>query len=286
MTSYWFALLLLLPAARPARGFPVNSLSLTPAALDALQQARPGAPRDALATAHVLPGLRAFFSPSSDALSVTPADLGELKATLPDQVVDDECSHKVTAEHPVVTGTIMNSSYFHWGLTNVSWHGASVFAETEVDADMGIDSDIQVRLGKHWSVFHHSHCTKLAQKTVGVDIKTHGKTGLGLNMTAYNASLQKDPSGKGLDLVFNFHADVVGLVLSWDVTNVEASHCKIEILGIKILSYCGLIEKLIKNGVNALSEAALKMEVPKLRAKLEEAINTKIGAVVRIPLKL
>ena len=50
--------------------------------------------------------------------------------------------------------------------------------------------------------------------------------------------------------------------------------------------YCGLLEKLIKNGVNKLSEKASRIVAPKLRAKLEAAINTAIGSVVRIPLKL
>jgi hypothetical protein len=127
---------------------------------------------------------------------------------------------------------------------------------------------------------------KIAQKTVGIDLTTNGKTGLGLNLTASNATIQKNPNGKGYELVFNFHADVVGMVLSWDVTNVDASHCKIKILGITILSYCGFIEKMIKNGVNTLSEKALKLVVPTLKEKLEKAINTKVGAVVRIPIKL
>jgi hypothetical protein len=43
---------------------------------------------------------------------------------------------------------------------------------------------------------------------------------------------------------------------------------------------------MIKNGVNTLSEKALKLVVPTLKEKLETAINTKIGAVVRIPIKL
>ena len=43
---------------------------------------------------------------------------------------------------------------------------------------------------------------------------------------------------------------------------------------------------MIKNGVNKLSESALKLAVPKLKAKLQAAINTKIGDIVRIPLKL
>jgi hypothetical protein len=269
-----------------AGAFPVTEITMTQATFTALQ-GPPNPTKDALASLQVIPGLQKFFE-ASNVLEVTPDDVGTMHATLPNEVVDGSCSHKVTAESPKVTGTLLNTSYFKWGLTNISWHGATVFAETEVDSTMAVDSDIQVKLGKSYHVpfSHHHHCLKIAQKTVGVDIKTNGKTGLGLNLTASNATIQKDSSGKGYDLVFNFHADVVGMVLSWDVTNVDASHCKLKILGITILSYCGFIEKMIKNGINTLSEKALKLAVPKLKEKLENAINTKVGAVVRIPLKL
>ena len=67
---------------------------------------------------------------------------------------------------------------------------------------------------------------------------------------------------------------------------VTANNCKLKILGIEILSYCGLIERAIKNGVDKLSARAIKVEVPKVAAKVEQALNTVIGGVVRIPLKL
>ena len=267
--------------------FPVTEITMTNATFSALQKGPPGPTKDALASQTVLPALRKYFE-VKNVLEVSPTDIGTLHATLPSQVVDASCSHKVTAESPAITGNLLNSSYFKWGLTNISWHGATVFAETEVDSTMEVASNIQVKLGKSYKrpFSHHHHCLKIAQKTVGIDLTTNGKTGLGLNLTASNASIEKDPSGKGYDLVFNFHADVVGMVLSWDVTNVDASHCKIKILGITILSYCGFIEKMIKNGINTLSEKALKLAVPKLKEKLEEAINTKVGDVVRIPIKL
>jgi hypothetical protein len=270
-----------------AQSFPVTQVTLTNATFTALSQGPSNPTKDALASNVVLPGLRHYFQ-TNNILQVTPSDLGTLHATLPNEVVDSSCSHTVTAESPKITGSVKNSSYLKWGLTNISWHGATVFAETEVDSTMEVASDIQVKIGKSYKIpfSHHKHCLHLGQKTVGVDLNTNGKTGLGVNLTASNASIQKDPSGKGYDLVFNFHADVVGIVLSWDVTNVEASHCKIKILGITILSYCGFLEKMIKNGVNKLSESALKLAVPKLKAKLQAAINTKIGDIVRIPLKL
>ena len=76
------------------------------------------------------------------------------------------------------------------------------------------------------------------------------------------------------------------MVLSWEVIDVHASKCKIKILGITIISFCGIIEKALKKGINTLSAGALKILVPQLIQKLENAINTKVGSVVRIPLTL
>eukprot|EP00947_MAST-08B_sp_MAST-8B-sp1_P001352 g1352.t1 len=213
-----------------------------------------------------------------------PADVSAISGSLPDQVVDNSCSHTVTAEHPHGTGQLLNSSYLRFGVNNITWKEISVFADARVDATLDIDSGIKVEVGKH--IFGH-HCTHFGHKTVDVKVDSHGRNGVGINMTASNATLQKDPTRPGvLDLVFDFHADVVGLVLSWDVSDVVVNHCKIEILGIKIGSYCGLLERLIKNGVNKLSAKATKLVAPKLQEKLEKAINTAIGSQVRIPLKL
>lgn len=76
------------------------------------------------------------------------------------------------------------------------------------------------------------HCSHLGSKTVGVDVHSTGKTGLGLNLTAFNATIRKSPTTGGYELVFDFHADVVVLVLSWNVDDVVAHNCKIKILGI------------------------------------------------------
>jgi len=272
--------LLLLTLAHATNAFPVTQIDVTQAQVFAIMKGSPSPQRDSLATTLVLPGLRDFFKTTK--MKVSPADIGTMHGTLPSEEVDSNCHHEVTAESPHISGSILDTTYFKWGVSNVSWKGATVFANTEVDAVLDTSADIRVKIGR--KIF--GRCRKLAQKTTGVDIKSKGKTGLGLNLTASNAKIEQNANKTGLELVFHFHADVIGLVIDWDVTNVEASHCKIKILGITILSYCGFLEKMIKNGVNKLSASASRMIVPKLQEKLENAINTKVGAVVRIPLKL
>ena len=48
--------------------------------------------------------------------------------------------------------------------------------------------------------------------------------------------------------------------------------------GIDILSYCGVLEKMVKAGVDKLSAKAITVEAPKLAAKVEKALNTLIAA--------
>ena len=85
--------------ATAAAAFPVTELIVTQSFLDALaNHSIPAQQRDNLATQAILPHLRSFFGPSSTAIDMTPTDIGDISGSIPDQVVDSSCSHKVTAE--------------------------------------------------------------------------------------------------------------------------------------------------------------------------------------------
>ena len=48
-------------------------------------------------------------------------------------------------------------------------------------------------------------------------------------------------------LEFDFNITIDGKVISWNVDEFKASHgCTLEILGFKILSFCGMVEDLAK----------------------------------------
>lgn len=270
--------LLLVTGAMAA--FPVTTVKFTQAQLDTMlsNATKPDA-KDALATSNVLPYLRAVFGPTSTALQVTPDDVS-IDGPIPDATIDDSCSHKVTSHGGTAGGAILDTSYLRFGVKNISWTGVSVFAEAELDAQLTLKTDVTVKVGA--KVF--KHCDKIAQKTVGIDVLSKGQNGVGITFTAYNASVV--PIKGGFELVFNFHASVVGLIIDWDIDHIDVSHCTIEILGIKILSYCGVLEKLIKTGVNNLLGKTEAVVAPRLQHKLESAINTAIGSIVRIPITI
>jgi hypothetical protein len=262
---------------------PWTELQIPQAAFDTLSNATaPILSRTVLATNLVLPKLRIFFNNSAHAIEVQPSEV-TVDKQFPDQTVDTSCDHTITAEHPKAMGTLLNSSYLMMGVSHVSWKSVQVFADAAVNAKLDIAADIKVEVGKH--VFGH-HCTHLGHKTVGVDVHSTGRNAIGLNFTASNPRIQKRVNASGWELAFEFHADVVGLVLSWNVDDVVVKNCKIEILGVKIGSYCGLLERMIKNGVNKLSSHVSRVEAPKISQKLQNVINTAIGSTVHIPIKL
>ena len=67
---------------------------------------------------------------------------------------------------------------------------------------------------------------------------------------------------------------------------VKANKCKIKILGIQIASARGVMGEEVKKHVQDLTDHVGKVDAPKLLAKLEKVINTKVGSVVVIRLRI
>lgn len=268
-------LLLAAAAVGAALGFPVTSLEVTQ---EQFSQLNSTGLHDSLATSILVPHLSRFFSQAA-AISVEPGDI-IIEDHFPDTTIDDDCDHKVEALNGHATGDLKNSSFLTGGV-KISWKTASVFVDGELDAKLDIGGDVRVRLGKH--IFGH-HCTQLARKTMGLNVDSDGKNGVSINMTASNAHLEH-LNGTWY-LAFNFHADVVGTVLQWNVDKITADGCKIKILGIEIASVCGYVERHVKDKLQSLLNSVERIDAPKILSKLEDRINTAIGSVVRIPLKV
>lgn len=278
MISMWRVLLVFQGFLWRSFAFPVGSLTVDQQTLHQLNSSAPSS-REATATGLVVKALQDIFKQSGNAIEVKAGDI-VIQAAFPDTQVDDDCHHKIEAEHPKAVGTIEKSSFLRFGVANVSWRGASVFVDAELDAKLDINTDVCVRVGE--KIFHH--CTQIARKTVGIDVVSEGKTGVGVDMTASNARLAR--VNGTWSLVFDFHAAVVGKVLMWHVEQVTADNCKIKILGITIASVCGTIERHVKDKVQTLTDRVMTVTAPKLLQKLEDKINTKIGSQVVIPLKI
>jgi hypothetical protein len=259
-----------------ALGFPVSELVLTN---DQFNQLSATGNRDVFATSLLLPRLESFFNETVARIIVEPGDI-VMNASFPDITLDSSCSHNIEALNGHSQGDIRNTSYLESGV-KLSWQSVTVFVDAEVDAMLDIGGDVRVSIGKE--IFGH-HCTHLGRKTMGLDIKSDGKNGIGINMTAVDAHLEHDNST--WYLVFKFHADVVGRVIQWNVDDITASGCKIKILGVQIASVCGYVEKQLKSHVQQLMDKATRIDAPKILKKLQDKINTAIGSIVKIPLRI
>lgn len=266
---------------RGAAAFPIALLEVAEAEFQQLNSTTTTqAQKEALAGSLLVPKMQDLFRQITYAISIEAGDV-IIQANFPDTQVDGSCDHTITAEHPKATGVLEHTSTLNFGVANVSWTGLTIFADAEVDSSLDINMDVKVEIGKH--VFGH-HCTHLGRKTVGIDVLSDGHTGIGLSMTASNAHIAR--VNGTWSLVFNFHADVFGKVIHWNVEKVTANNCKIKILDIEIASICGVIEKGVKDGAQKLTDQAEKVEAPKLLQKLQDKINTAVGSEVVIPLKL
>lgn len=272
------ACLLAAVAAWRADAFPIDSLSVSQEIFNQLNAST--GPRDGLATSALLPALQKLFEDTKYGIEVEKGDV-VISAAFPDTSVDDSCDHKIDALSPHATGTLKGDSSLRFGIANVSWTGVTVFADARVDASLDIGTDVRVRVGK--KIFGH-HCSELLRKTMGIDVLSDGNNAIGINMTAFNAHIAK--VNGTWSLVFNFHAAIVGRVMTWNVEKVTADGCKIKIAGIEIASVCGIIERHVKDAAQKLTNQVTMVEAPKLLSKLEQKLNTLIGSEVVIPLRI
>jgi len=269
---------LLIRSLGAAGAFPLAQLAVDQATFHELNAS--GVSHDDAATSLLLPHMQQLFGDAKYAIEVERGDV-VIQAGFPDEQIDGDCHHRIEAEHPRAVGTLDRSSSLRFGVGNISWRGATVFAQAEVDSSLDIKADVCVRVGRE--IFGH-HCSQIARKTVGIDVLSDGRNGIGINMTASNAHVAKV---EGVwSLVFDFHASVVGTVLSWNVEKVTANNCKIKIIGIQIASVCGTIERHVRDNAQKMTDRVEEVQAPALLRKLEAKINTAVGSRVVIPLQI
>ena len=71
------------------------------------------------------------------------------------------------------------------GVSHSGWDSVTVFVDASVNLGLEIDADVNVEVGK--KVF--GKCQHIGSKTVGLKVPASGLNALGVNMTAFNASV-------------------------------------------------------------------------------------------------
>merc|ERR1740121_2901184 len=77
--------------------FPVRNLQVSQATFQKLNSSSPG--RDITATSALLPELQKFFRGVEASVEVVAGDV-VIDTSFPDTQIDDDCHHKIEAEHP------------------------------------------------------------------------------------------------------------------------------------------------------------------------------------------
>ena len=231
---------------------------------------------DIFASSLLLPQLQNFFSLPENEIYISPSD-NSIHAKLQNIKIDGSCRHEINCLNNKFDGTLQKGSYLS-GKVKINFHEIKIMAAAELDAKIDISTDVRVRVGQRF----FGHCPQLARKTVGINVASEGKVGIGLELVAKDAKILKIDDKWFLS--FKFLVNIYGTVTGWKTDDIHVHNCKIKILGIQIASVCGFIERKLKSKINQIVQKAENIQVPSIIKKLEDKIKAKIGDEIRIPL--
>jgi len=123
-------------------------------------------------------------------------------------------------------------------------------------------------------------CAKLVRKTVGFNLVSTGVVKIGINLQVGNMSFTETEDGMLLSFVPSF--DIVGQIVSWDLDQVKASKCVEKLAGIKVVSYCGYLERRAREKIEKSMKKIQTVKLPAVIKKLEKKLQTKIGETVNV----
>ena len=125
-------------------GFPVSDLIVSNTTFSKLSDPSISQiEKDQLATSSVLPKLRIFFNNTAHAIEIETSDV-TIQDSVPDQTVDSDCHHEVTAKNTKIHGTILHDSSLMFGVSKLTWKTANVFVDARLDSQLSVDGDVKV----------------------------------------------------------------------------------------------------------------------------------------------
>lgn len=200
----------------------------------------------------------------------------QISAQYPDKEFSSSCDAKVSALHPKIEGSLLNSSNISTGLqsTNQGIHG---MMEATLDTILNIDFDFRIEIGK--KIF--GKCRRLLRETLGINLTSTGKVLLVVRITGTNVRIVAEK--EKLLIKFDIDIELNGKPYDWNIDNVDVSKC--DIGGkVKLGSYCNFAKTLIKEGAQKYLDKWTAFKAPRLLKKLEDKLQRKIGEEVSFPI--
>ena len=195
-----------------------------------------------------------------------------------DQTVSDHCHARVSLLNNHYSGTALHGSYLN-GTIKVGWPDSSAFASAYLDAVLKLSGDVRIRLGQR--IF--GHCPQIARDTLNLKLHAHGQNLIAASLDLQNLKIAK--VNGTWSIVFNLKFSLKDTSLQWKMDDVNVQHgCTLKVLGIKILSVCGWVERKVREKANELMNKISNVYAPNLVHRIEAAFQSKIGDTVVIPL--
>jgi len=123
-------------------------------------------------------------------------------------------------------------------------------------------------------------CIRLMRKTIGFDLASSGTVKMGVSLTVSDLNVTDTPEGIHISFLPSF--SLVGQIESWELTRVEANKCTERLLGIKLISYCGWLERRARKEIAEKMANLQELKLPAVIRKVEAKLQAKIGKIVSV----
>jgi len=293
----------------------LENLDITPDILDKLTS-----DNKTLVTATAVDVLKNHLQKKGISLSLSPEE-ARFSQSLPNECQDEtSCGCRVESRDVQVYAAIKRSSSF--SSTNHLFEESGIFLEAKIDAEIGANGNIRAKgnveelkyiagrkkrspgFGSRFKKafkkavkkvvqipkkitkeliqrpLEKLKCTRLIRKTVGFNLVSTGVVKLGISLSLGDVSFTEAEGGMVLSFVPTF--DILGQVVSWNLNELEASKCEERIMGLKVISYCGYLERKARKKVEEGMRKVQHVKIPAVVEKLNKKLKTKIGETVRV----
>jgi len=224
-----------------------------------------------------------------------------VSSSLPPVSLGTPCDNEVHLGHSRSTATVARTSRFSTtaGLT-INSHApptADLFAHANLLVNMDIVGSFRTSIGRRLfgqciNKFSGSFPMKARGKATGhafakvlvssVRLEVRRTTPTPFLGNVLNVTLGVERP----HLVFTFNVRLDGTLHSLDISNLKLTGCEIKFLGIKMFSVCGLIEKVVKQQIEKVTEESFPLRAGPFLREIERAIKMRVGQEVAIPLVL
>jgi len=127
-------------------------------------------------------------------------------------------------------------------------------------------------------------CARLVRKTIGFNLRSTGVIKLGIRINLGDITIDETDEGLTLSVTPSF--DIIGKILSWNLDEVTASKCVERIAGLKLISYCGYLERKARKKIEESMQKVQNVKLPAVVQKLERKLQMKAGKTISVKIPL